>query len=487
MGEPASKRLENGSRVGTYTIVRELGRGGMGAVYEARHERLRKIVALKVLHQSDAEDPEARERFLREGQAASMIRHPNVVDVTDVGEHGDLTYLVMEYLPGESLEALLAREKRISPEKAAELVIPVISAVYHAHKQGVVHRDLKPANIFLSKSVHGKVIPKVVDFGISKIAERGSLGEKQPLTMTGALLGTPYFMSPEQIAGARDVGPTSDQYALGVILYRCVTGVLPFQEPNLFATLMAIGQGKFPPPREVEPSVPETLQRVILRAMETDPAKRFADLRTLGNDLLPWASAALRQEWSEAMPASTATMGDDEPPLASIPVSTDPQLQSTLRSSPVSLERAHARPAARAARPRVWLGRGVGVLAALAAALGLTRWRATPEGAAPHIVDAGVAREAPREETTRAARGSVVETPPEETARVVVDASVDAQAVPAQAVGVARVDRRRGVAHTPAVGAPSRSPRGESSPPTAPSVAGGVGVRIGVARDPNGY
>src|SRR5262252_4179961 len=158
-----------GSVVGRYLLVRLVGEGGMGAVYEATHQELGKRVAIKTLHQRHAASPERRSRFLREGRAASRIRHPNVADVYDVGIEGAHPYLVMEFLEGEELARLIAREAPLSVQRTADLLVPVVGAVAAAHDLGVVHRDLKPANIFLSAE-RGAVRPKVVDFGISKVA-----------------------------------------------------------------------------------------------------------------------------------------------------------------------------------------------------------------------------------------------------------------------------------------------------------------------------
>jgi serine/threonine-protein kinase len=210
------KNLEPGETFGRYRIVRKLGAGGMGSVYEAEHQELGRRVALKMLHRDLTHTPEVVARFLREARATAKVRHPHVVDVQDVGSEGGAPFLVMEYLDGEDLASLLVREGRLAVERATDLLLPVLAGVDAAHQAGIVHRDLKPENIFLLRAPGGELHPKVLDFGIAKVLDpAGSL----TLTRTASLLGTPYYMSPEQARGARDVDGRTDQYALGVILY----------------------------------------------------------------------------------------------------------------------------------------------------------------------------------------------------------------------------------------------------------------------------
>src|SRR5947209_10727305 len=206
----ANDRLAENQLFGKYRIVRLMGEGGMGAVYEAVHPVLKKRFAIKTLLPTVAVQRDARARFLREAEAASRINHPNVVAVLDVGTEGDTPYLVMEFLEGETLDALLARRTVLPVADAVDLMLPVISAVSTAHEHGVIHRDLKPQNIFLSRGPWGEAIPKVLDFGVSKLVDDG---EAVALTGTQAMLGTVTYMSPEQARGARGVDARSDQYA----------------------------------------------------------------------------------------------------------------------------------------------------------------------------------------------------------------------------------------------------------------------------------
>jgi len=275
-----------GERFGKYAIVRRVGVGGMGDVYEGRHVELEKRVAIKTLRRDRAGDPEARARFHREGTAAARVRHPHAVEVFDVGEADGTPYLVMEFLEGEDLAAWLAREGPRPPAEIADVMLPVLAAVAAAHDEGVLHRDLKPANVFLARTRDGEVLPKVVDFGVSSIASVQQLGA---ITHSHAIVGTPAYMSPEQTQGMRDLTAASDQYALGVIAYECATGRLPVEPGPVLGMLLRIGQGQFAPPRAVRPELPVEFERVILRAMALDPAQRFASVRELGRALLPFA------------------------------------------------------------------------------------------------------------------------------------------------------------------------------------------------------
>ncbi len=296
--------LAPNSRLGKYLVVRQIGVGGMGAVFEGTHDKLRKRVAIKVLHPHLAASPATISRFLREGEAAASIVHPNVVTVDDVGVEGGVPFLAMEYLDGEDLGALLAREKRLPVMRMTDLILPVISAIACAHDRGIVHRDLKPENIFLCRGTGGGHVPKVLDFGISKVSNSHA---DLKLTGTNALLGTPYYMSPEQAGGKKDIDGRSDIFSLGVILYLCLTGSLPFPGAALLDVLMAIAHEQPPPVSSKEPSVPPELERVVERAMAKSPAARFKSARELGAALLPFASQRARlnyeQEFGSIAPA----------------------------------------------------------------------------------------------------------------------------------------------------------------------------------------
>ncbi len=287
-------QLDEGSVFGKYQIVRLIGQGGMGAVYEAIHPALGKRVALKVLPRSVSADPLVHARFIREGQLASMIRHPNVVDVTDVGVNGETPYMVMEFLEGEDLGSRLDRQRPVPVDELVDLMLPVVAAVGAAHDAGIVHRDLKPENIYLARA-RGGTLPKLLDFGVSKIA--AAVAGSNDLTKTSSLLGTPYYMSPEQVRVAKTVDSRSDLYSLGVILYECAAGARPFEDETLYNLLLRIVNEAVVPPRHHNPSIPEAFQQVVLKAMARDVEDRYANVYQLGEALLPFATPTALAVW----------------------------------------------------------------------------------------------------------------------------------------------------------------------------------------------
>jgi len=296
--------LAAGTVFGRYEIVRPLGAGGMGVVYEALHRELRKPVAIKIMKPEQARLETARLRFLREAEAAARIRHPHVVDVSDVGNHGGLPFLVMEYLEGEDLGALLRREGRLDVGRALDILLPVIAGVAAGHDQGVVHRDLKPQNIFLARRPSGDLTPKVLDFGVSKLL--GATPASGNLTAAGAVYGTVQYMSPEQANGSQSIGPGSDQYTLATILFECITGQRSFPGENTLELLRRICSGTFAPPSTLRADLSPALEAVVLRAMSLDPAARFESLYPLGGALLPFAPLRTRLIWETTFLARAA-------------------------------------------------------------------------------------------------------------------------------------------------------------------------------------
>ncbi len=268
----------------TYEVLRVIGEGGMGRVYEARHLRLsNKRFALKLLHPEFSRQPDVVTRFQREAEAASALSHPNVVSVYDVNTAPDgRPYLVAELLEGEQLGDLLTRRGKLPVAEAVRIVRQIPRALAAAHDHGIVHRDVKPENVFL---VDGGNLVKVLDFGISKL---GHGSEK--LTKTGTVMGTPDYMAPEQARGDR-VDSRADVYAVGALLYRALTGRKPFIAADPMATLTAVLTQEPPRPTAVEGGIPLGLELVIQRAMAKKPEERYQDMRELERALAPFAAA----------------------------------------------------------------------------------------------------------------------------------------------------------------------------------------------------
>jgi serine/threonine protein kinase len=251
-----------------YTIEGEIGRGGMGVVYRARDERLKRPVAIKVLPPDLAYRADIRQRFLREAETAARLSHPNIVPIHTVGDKDDLCYFVMGLVDGESLGLRLKRRGRLSIEEARRIMRESADALSAAHAQGVIHRDVKPDNILL-EGTRGRVM--VTDFGIAKALS----SEGGTLTEAGVAIGTPAYMSPEQAAGDRDIDGRSDLYSLGVVAYQMLTGELPFQAPTVPALLMKqISEVPVAISRK-RPETPEELSLTVMRCLEKDPEDRW--------------------------------------------------------------------------------------------------------------------------------------------------------------------------------------------------------------------
>jgi serine/threonine protein kinase len=272
---------------GKYAIVRLLGRGGMGSVFEARHRALGQRVAIKMLHAQASGHEEAVERFLREARAAASLTSDHVVRVYDVGIHeSGLPFMVMELLEGIDLGELLERRGAIPVGDTVRWVLQAASAVAEAHEAGIVHRDLKPSNLFLVRATTtnrtSKV--KVVDFGISK---RGNMPEGSVQTLTGprAVMGSPSYMSPEQVRSTKSVDARTDVWSLGVIMYELLTGRTAFDGESLGDVFAKIREEPLPPIRSVVPAVPASLDSVVSRCLQRDREHRFKDAAELADAL----------------------------------------------------------------------------------------------------------------------------------------------------------------------------------------------------------
>jgi urea transport system substrate-binding protein len=290
-----------------YTILGELGRGGMGVVYKARQTGLDRLVAIKMVLAGRHAGPHERARFEAEARLIAKLRHPNIVQIYDVGTYEGIPFCVLEYLEGGSLSDAVAQQ-RLAPVQAAELVATVADAIEHAHQQGIIHRDLKPGNVLLSsvrRSPEGVLelgVPKVADFGLARHLQAATR-----LTRAGIVLGTPTYMAPEQ-ATRQDaiIGPASDVYSLGVLLYQLLAGRPPFEAPTDWQILEMVVQDEPPPLRDRCSHCPPALEAICLRCLRKDPAQRYssaaalaADLRRyLAGDVLPDTLVPSPRRWS---------------------------------------------------------------------------------------------------------------------------------------------------------------------------------------------
>ncbi len=259
-----------------YEIVGELGRGGMGVVYKARQVKLNRTVALKMVISGVHAGKEELGRFFAEAEAVASLVHPNIVQIFEVADHNGIPFFSLEYVSGGSLAERLTREP-MQAQDAARLVESLARAMTTAHAQGVIHRDLKPANVLIT----GDGVPKITDFGLAKRMEADS-----SQTRSGTLLGTPNYMAPEQARGdTQKIGPLADVYALGVILYECLTGRTPFVGTSVMDTLQQVQKLEPVPPRQLQPKIPTDLETICLKCLQKEPEKRYSSAQALADDL----------------------------------------------------------------------------------------------------------------------------------------------------------------------------------------------------------
>jgi serine/threonine protein kinase len=267
--------LELGQTIdGKYRIVRLIGEGGMGAVYEGENVRIRRKVAIKLLHGGIASNAEMVQRFEREAQVAGTVGNDHILEILDLGAlpNGD-RYMVMEFLEGETLTERIKSRTRLQAADAVNIVRQMLTGLEAAHGAGIVHRDLKPDNIFVLRSKAGvKDFVKIIDFGISKFTEHAS---STRMTRTGALMGTPHYMAPEQATGSTEIDRRTDIYAVGIILYEAVTGRVPFQAETFNQLLFEIALARITPARQIVPELDAAIDSIILKASARDPGQRF--------------------------------------------------------------------------------------------------------------------------------------------------------------------------------------------------------------------
>ncbi|MGH1342378.1 MAG: protein kinase domain-containing protein [Nannocystales bacterium] len=402
---------------GRYEIQRLIGEGGMGEVYLARHSGIDKLVAIKLLAPDRARRPKTISRFIQEARATSKIRHKHIVDITDFGEIDGLAFFVMEYLDGEDLSAIVKREGPLSWSRAKALTIQILEGLGAAHDVGIIHRDVKPHNCFVCPRENNPEFVKIIDFGIAKLRDGAS---EEQLTQTGAIMGTADYMSPEQGQGM-ELDGRSDLYSVGIILYRMLTGRVPFKAGNAMATVfLHVHNAPKPPSAECpEAGFGSLVDALVLKALAKDPAERFASAAEFIDALeqiddagagspTPWtplrigtmfaavALGALAVGW-------VATRGGDEASLA-------PKPAALAASSPIpSKEREPA--------------------------------------AEPEVQDA-VAAESPTAAADPPTNPVAVPNPPEQPQTPPVEASVEPSAEPAPAADVPVRRSKRAVAQT---------------------------------------
>ena len=363
--------LSPGTRIaGRYVIHRLLGKGGMGAVYEAEHEELQRLVAVKVLLPRFVQDASAVARFFREARSAATIRHPGIVEVFDLGRDGELAFIVMEKLEGEELTDRIRYAERLGPRFVTEVGMEIADAISAAHDAGVIHRDLKPQNIFLAQQGSDREQVKVLDFGIAKLVDADF--SAQPLTRTGDFFGTPLYMSPEQLRGEKALDGRSDVYAMGVILYEALSGNPPYQATTLPDLLIKVVSQDPSPLSQVRGDLPSALSALVMKAMAKDREARFQSAREL----------------FDALGAVAATLPDDPPVRFRSTVTPRPQSdtvtssqnqQRATGSGPRRLVSTGSRPAVKRItapptnRRRSLIVIGVVLLVALVAGIVLTR------------------------------------------------------------------------------------------------------------------
>ena len=347
---------------GKYRFERLLGEGGMGAVYAAENLNTGRRVAVKVLRGEWTQQPEVVQRFLREARATTTIAHPNVVEVLDldVDRERGIPYIVQEFLEGETLEAHLASRpgRRVDPAEALTILVPVMGALVAAHGRGIVHRDLKPANLFLSRAHSGEVVPKVIDFGIAKDVEAAPGSSNR--TQAGAAIGTPSYMSPEQVAGLTDIDAQTDVWSLGIVLYEMLTGRLPFEAENVNVLMAKILYEVPTPVRAHRSDLPGDLQAIIATALDRERPTRFASVNAMRAALLacsacPSGVAVVRPSLDGvparvstppaepvARVAGTVPMQGMVTPHGTLPMSTPPSNPWSAAIAPVAPDTMHA-------------------------------------------------------------------------------------------------------------------------------------------------
>ena len=409
---------EDATRIGRvlaskYRLLRLLGKGGMGAVYEAENTWTHRRVAVKLLRAELSSDRHTVSRFLQEARAASALQHPHIVDVLDMGrEPGDNTlYIVQEFLEGVTLRARMTEAGRLEPAEAVRVLAPILSALEAAHARGIVHRDIKPENIFLTRGADGALAPKLIDFGISKVVGE-DFGAVVHKTRTGSMLGTPAYMSPEQARGDRTIDARADIWSAGVVLYELLCGRGPFDGESFGLLISQIMTAEIPRVETFAPDLPHDLAEVVHRALVRDRAKRHASAGAFREALLACATDRLCPRPDRA-PDSSFVHSD------TLPASGGPT-KETPAEAPVARPLSSSATFMRA--PSRWRAFGVG--AAVFASLAFPAWWSWSSRDAPHTLAGTTSlRPAPTPPPTRAPPVSVESRPALPAAPITADAS----------------------------------------------------------------
>ncbi|WP_437487129.1 serine/threonine-protein kinase [Sorangium sp. So ce1014] len=436
--------------LGKYRVERVLGKGGMGLVVAARHLQLGELFAIKFLLPSTPEQPELFERFVREARAAARLRSDHVARVHDVGRtEAGAPYMVLEYLQGSDLRDLVRKQGPLPVDDAVLFVLQACDGIAEAHATGIVHRDLKPANLFLIRRPNGSPSVKVLDFGVSK--QTGT--DEVELTTTGAMLGSPMYMAPEQVACSKSVDARADIWAMGAVLYELVTGRRPFDAETVLMLVALVVQAEPALPSELRPDLPRAVEAVILRCMRKRPEERFQSIGEL--------AAALREALAPAALAAFDGATIAHPVRSS--VASTPDLRPSSVPSP-ALAQTSAAPL------------GPSLISTLPVEAPAAPLAATPEGASTTVDPSKTAREpAPElhELSARRATGGAP-APRRKTAGMAVGAAVGLAILGGGAWFV--LGRSSGTAAAPASAAPvvaapveAAAPAGAAAPAPPPS------------------
>jgi serine/threonine-protein kinase len=440
-----------------YRVLRIIGSGGMGVVVAARRLEDGRLVAIKMLHTSLVEDAETVSRFAREGRAAAKIESAHVAEVLEVGELPDRTpYIVMEHLEGSDLARVVRERTTIPPRQAVDWVLEACEAIAEAHAHGIVHRDIKPSNLFLAKDAGGEEQVKVLDFGISKMAlEAGGLAT----TKTSSVLGSPLYMSPEQLRSAKVVDARSDIWSIGVVLYELCAGAPPFEATTIAELGAAVLKGEAPWLGDVAPEVPSGLASVVATCLEREPRRRFANLADFATAAAEHGSEGARASAERivatlGMPGERAVLSERK--LASAPphplAETLPYKPRADTTPPLSRSYSETAPL----RSRAWIG-AVAIAVALGG-LALAQMMRTPANAAP-----ATAATAPPPPSPHDTRDTPAAPPPETHPAPTASALATAPAAPTVAPTAPAAPRT-----TPATtAARPREPAREPTPPVA--------------------